>query len=138
MLSSSIIEESSNEVDPALSRGVTIGNALPGAVTTVDPATTSTSTNRRTEETTNYEISRTVRQEVREMGGVKRLSVAVAVNAGATARSEAQMAQIASLVRSAVGFDQSRGDQIEVVEVAFCANRGGNASSGAPAAPVQL
>ena len=119
VLSSTVVEESSNDVDPALSRGVTVGNALPGAVTTVDPNTTSTSTNQRTEETTNYEISRTVRQEVREMGGLKRLSVAVAVNAGATPRTEAQMAQITSLVRSAVGFDETRGDQIEVVEVPF-------------------
>jgi len=119
VLSSIIVEESSNDVDPALSRGVTVGNALPGAATTVDPASSSTSTNRRTEETTNFEISRTVRQEVREMGGLKRLSVAVAVNAGATPRTDAQMAQISALVRSAVGFDETRGDQIEVVEAPF-------------------
>src|SRR6185437_12541212 len=34
-------------------------------------------------------------------------------------RSKAQLDQIAALVRSAIGFDQKRGDQVEVVNLRF-------------------
>lgn len=119
VLSATTVEEISNDVDPALSRTVSVANGLPGAPANNTDNTTSTSSNTRTEETTNYEISRTVRQEVREIGGIKRLSVAVALNAGAEPRDEAQMAQITTLVRSAIGFDGARGDQVDVVEIPF-------------------
>ena len=130
VLSSTLIEESANDRDPALARGVTIANALPSAAT-VDPAAAgaASSSNQRTEEVTNYEISRTVRNEVREQGGVKRLSVAVAlatpseVDANgitvAAPRSEEELARIRLLVASAIGFRQQRGDVLEVVEAPF-------------------
>ncbi len=120
VLSSTIVEEAGNTADPAGARGVTIANALPG-VDGVDPAAgaLATSSNRRTEETTNYLVSRTQRNAVREQGGMRRLSVAVALNAATGARTPEELAQISSLVRSAVGFDPRRGDQIEVIEVPF-------------------
>src|SRR5690606_8828562 len=89
-----------------------------------------TSTSGRQESTTNYEISKTVRTEVQEPGTVKRLSVAVAVD-GVTApakdgkpgeytpRSAEEMQQIEQLVRTAVGYNADRGDQISVVNVRF-------------------
>jgi flagellar M-ring protein FliF len=91
---------------------------------------TNTSTSGRQESTTNYEISKTVRTEVQEPGTVKRLSVAVAVDGltapgkdgkpGAyTPRSTAEMQQIEQLVRTAVGFNADRGDQVSVVNVRF-------------------
>jgi flagellar M-ring protein FliF len=80
--------------------------------------------------TTNYEISKTVRTEVQEPGTVKRLSVAVAVDgvtavakdgkSGAyTPRSAEEMQRIEQLVRTAVGFNQDRGDQVSVINVRF-------------------
>lgn len=84
----------------------------------------------RQESTTNYEISKTVRTEVQEPGQVKRLSVAVAVD-GVTAmgadgkpgaytpRSAEEMQRIEQLVRTAVGFNQERGDQVSVINVRF-------------------
>ena len=90
----------------------------------------SSSTSGRQESTINYEISRTTRTEVQSPGEVKRLSVAVAVD-GVTApgkdgkpgayspRSAQEMQQIEQLVRSAVGFNSDRGDQITVVNVRF-------------------
>jgi flagellar M-ring protein FliF len=130
VLSSTIIEDASDQNDPSLQRGVTVANALPDAAI-VDPASASaaTSTARRTEETTNYEMTRRVRNEVRELGGVRRLSVAVALNIPqsqsesgafvAAPRSADELALIESLVRSAVGFDASRGDVVEIAEFAF-------------------
>jgi flagellar M-ring protein FliF len=83
----------------------------------------------RTEETTNYEISHTTRTSVTEPGAIKRLSVAVAVDGVTTygkkgkvtyaPRSAEEMQRIDALVRSAVGFDQKRGDQVTVVNVRF-------------------
>jgi flagellar M-ring protein FliF len=85
----------------------------------------------RQESTTNYEITKTVRTSVTEPGQVKKIAVAVAVD-GVTAaagkngkpgvytpRSAAEMAQIEQLVRTAVGFNQARGDQVTVVNVRF-------------------
>ncbi len=67
--------------------------------------------------------------EVAEGGRVKRLSVAVVVDGVyATApdgkqtyspRPPAELERITALVRSAVGFDKARGDQIEVVNLRF-------------------
>jgi flagellar M-ring protein FliF len=84
----------------------------------------------RTEETINYEISRTTRTEVIEGGRLKRLSVAVAIDGkmGAAAegqpaqwapRDPAEMERITALVKSAMGFDEQRGDKVEVVNVQF-------------------
>ena len=66
---------------------------------------------------------------MRETGNVRRLTVAVLVDGnyvrgdGGEAvyqeRNAQQLEQIESLVRSAIGFDANRGDQIEVVNMRF-------------------
>jgi flagellar M-ring protein FliF len=66
---------------------------------------------------------------VTEVGRVNRISVAVLVD-GSYAKNEKgemvyqergkeQLDRIATLVRSAIGFDQKRGDQVEVVNLKF-------------------
>jgi flagellar M-ring protein FliF len=89
------------------------------------------SNSNKTDETVNYEISKTTRTEITAPGKVTRLSVAVAVDgitspttkAGETgkwtARTPAEMEQIAALVRSAAGISVERNDKIEVVNVRF-------------------
>jgi flagellar M-ring protein FliF len=82
------------------------------------------------QETVNYEISNTTRTEVSEGGRVRRLSVAVAVDGTLapgegeaaptyTPRTEEEMQRLTALVRSAVGFNQERGDVVEVVNTQF-------------------
>jgi flagellar M-ring protein FliF len=150
VLSATSVEDSSNSNEPALTRGVTVANQLPEAQL-VDPLAAAAATNaaRRTEETTNYEMTRTVRNEVREIGGVKRLSVAVALNLPTTTdatgaalpapRSTAELERIAALVRSAVGYNPARGDQVEIVEMPFrspaAAEPAAAGSTASPAAP---
>lgn len=83
----------------------------------------------RSEETINYEIGRTTRSTVREAPIVKRLSIAVLVDGAAsrgedgtvawTPRSEEELARMTQLVRAAVGFDERRGDKVEVVNARF-------------------
>jgi flagellar M-ring protein FliF len=107
---------------------VTVNNELPGSQRP-DGASTAKDQSKKTEETNNYEISHTTKTEVTEAGRVNRISVAVLVD-GAYAknekgemvyqeRSKDQLERIATLVRSAIGFDQKRGDQVEVVNLKF-------------------
>ncbi|MFB3901841.1 MAG: flagellar basal-body MS-ring/collar protein FliF [Acidobacteriota bacterium] len=84
-----------------------------------------------TSETTNYELSKTVRQTKMPGGEIVRLSVAVVVNnkikpapgPGSVPRSEPrsseEMARLRSLVSSTIGFNQQRGDILTVENVAF-------------------
>jgi flagellar M-ring protein FliF len=97
--------------------------------------------NNRSEETTNYEIGRTVENLVRESGQVQRLSIAVLVDGSYVAdtaaqkpkdapadwqaprkyqpRDQAELDKIAALVKSAVGYNEDRGDAVEVVNMPF-------------------
>jgi flagellar M-ring protein FliF len=100
---------------------VSVASALPGGAAQ-GGGDSSKSVSDHTEETTNYEISKTVKTSTQDGGDVKRLSVAVVVDgSGDTAkpRSAAEMAQITSLVKSAMGFDTARGDQVQVTNMAF-------------------
>ena len=86
----------------------------------------------RTEETVNYEISKRVVNHVREVGTVKRLSVAVLVDGvygtdaeGATAyepRTKDELNLLAALVRGAIGFNAERGDTVEVINMRFASD----------------
>jgi flagellar M-ring protein FliF len=107
---------------------VTVNNELPGnQQNTNAPAARDQS--KKTEETNNYEISRTTKTEVTEAGRVNRISVAVLVDGAYTKndkgelvykeRAKEELDRIAALVRSAIGFDQKRGDQVEVVNLKF-------------------
>jgi flagellar M-ring protein FliF len=107
---------------------VTVANNLPDAQAN-KAASGGRSKNGRTEETVNYEITKTVQSHVREGGQVKRLSVAVLVD-GTYApaadgsktyqpRSAEELKQLGTLVRSAIGFDEKRGDSVEVVNLRF-------------------
>jgi len=113
---------------------VSVGNELPGSQQNNNnnnnnntPPTRDQS--KKTEETNNYEISRTTKTEVTEAGRVNRISVAVLVDGSYgknekgelvyTERPKEELDRIATLVRSAIGFDQKRGDQVEVVNLKF-------------------
>jgi len=123
--SSQTREESSMTADN--NGQVTVNNELPGNQQNSGVAAKDQS--KKTEETNNYEISRTTKTEVTEAGRVNRISVAVLVDGiysknekGELAyqdRTKEQLDRIATLVRSAIGFDQKRGDQVEVVNLRF-------------------
>src|SRR5580698_2103076 len=107
---------------------VTVNNELPGNQRQDNP-TPARDQSKKTEETNNYEISHTTKTEVTEAGRVNRISVAVLVDGSYAKndkgemvyqeRSKEQLDRIAALVRSAIGFDQKRGDQVEVVNLKF-------------------
>jgi flagellar M-ring protein FliF len=97
-----------------------------GAITSTDaagalPTTTSTSTSSngysKTESTTTNGVSVTTAHKVVAPGGVKRLTVAVAVDSNA--KNAPISAEIQAMVANAVGLDPSRGDSISVTRPAF-------------------
>jgi flagellar M-ring protein FliF len=120
---------------------VSVGNELPGGGQqnpqgVVNQAQRDAS--KKSEEIVNYEISRSTKTEVTEGGRVKRISAAVLVDGSYAKndkgdvtyqpRTKEELDRIAALVRTAIGFDQKRGDQIEIVNLRFAE---------APAAPIQ-
>jgi flagellar M-ring protein FliF len=125
--SSQTREETSDTADGKQGQ-VTVANALPGgAPPDTPPAPRDQS--KKTEEIVNYEISRSTKTEVTEGGRLNRVSVAVLVDGNYSKsdkgepvyqpRDKDEIDHIAALVRSAIGFDQKRGDQVEVVNLRF-------------------
>lgn len=107
---------------------VTVGNEVPGGGQGQAGAAQRDAQNKN-EEIVNYEISRTTRTEIIEGGRLKRLSVAVLVDGIYTKGADGQVTyqprppeeleRIAALVRSAIGINRDRGDQVEVVNLRF-------------------
>ncbi|GAB4374239.1 MAG: flagellar basal-body MS-ring/collar protein FliF [Kiloniellaceae bacterium] len=136
--STQVVEEQANNQDGAPA-GVTVGNNLPDALPELDAGAGSQSSTSRTEETVNYEITKTVKTHIREAGMVRRLSVAVMVNGNVTLddagnptyepRTAEELEKITALVRSAVGYDEARGDTIEVVEMPFVSLEAGDTAT---------
>ncbi len=117
---------------------MTVGNELPGGQQGQQPpAQAARDQSKKSEEIVNYEISRSTKTEVTEGGRIKRVSAAVLVDGSYAkndkgdvvyqARTKEELDRIAALVRTAIGFDQKRGDQIEIVNLRFAE---------APAAPI--
>jgi flagellar M-ring protein FliF len=97
----------------------------PPAVATTQP----TPTNTQKDNTVNYELDKTVNYISKSMGGINRLSVAVLVNhkkevddkgkASYRPLSDDEKNQITLLVKDAMGFNQDRGDSLNVVNSLF-------------------
>ena len=123
---------------------VSVSNELPGATPNAGTGSTTSEEASTTEETTNYEISKVTQTELTQAGGIKRLSIAVVVdgtyvaddagNSTYTPRTPAEIEQITSLVKSAIGFDEERGDQVQVANLQFAdrpeLTAGGTAEAG--------
>ncbi len=144
--STQTVDENAKENKPDNTGQATVANNIPGGAgaAQTDPTLNASG---RTEETTNFEISSTNTTTITEPGQVKKLSVAVAVD-GLTSvdkdgkptpykpRTAEEMKRIEDLVRSAVGFDQARGDTVTVTNVQFARDDGlvGGVVAGSPLA----
>ncbi len=126
--STQTVNEQSEQRDSDANPSVTIANNLPqGQVQTGQNGSSSVSRSSRNEETINFEISREVRNRVIEPGGLSRLNVAVMIDQNALVFNDgartlrpwtpAELERFERLTRSALPFDASRGDTIEVIPV---------------------
>ncbi len=83
----------------------------------------------KTNETVNYEINKIVRRTVGPVGTIKKLSIAVMVDGSRdeenkyVPRTAEDIQQYKKIVERAVGYDEGRGDKIEVVNVPFDVSR---------------
>ena len=90
-------------------------------------STTAGPRNTQRNETSNYEVDRTIRHTKMNVGDVQRLSVAVVVNyktlpdGNPLPLTADQMKQIEDLTREAMGFSDKRGDTLNVVNSPFSA-----------------
>ena len=126
--STQTVEQNATDSTGASQSAVSVANALPGGNVNTSTGDAGKSMSGRTEETTNYEISKKVTTSREDGGNVKHLSVAVVVDGTLTGdgpnpaykpRSAAEMAQITNLVKSAMGFQQARGDLVQVTNMQF-------------------
>ncbi|WP_338511024.1 flagellar basal-body MS-ring/collar protein FliF [Erwinia aphidicola] len=82
--------------------------------------------NNRNDETTNFEVDRTLIHTKTSVGQIQRLSVAVVINylpAGKEGKpgplAAAELERINTLVKEAIGYSAARGDNINIVNSAF-------------------
>ena len=127
---SQVTVEEGEQTQDADSSSVSVQQNLPDAGSNSGGAKSQSKQN-RTQETVNYEISKTTKNLVKEMGTVKRITAAVLVDGrygpptegqkklSYLPRSDKEMDQLAGLVRNAIGYDANRGDQVEVTNMPF-------------------
>ena len=126
--------------------GATNSGGVPGALTNQPPAPVTApitaagqtpkaaapaapGANTRKDATVNYEVDKTIQYVQQGSGGLKRLSVGVVVNYRKTLDktgkvtmkplTAAETTQITSLVKEAMGYNQARGDTLNVVNSPF-------------------
>ncbi|MBQ1203579.1 MAG: flagellar M-ring protein FliF, partial [Loktanella sp.] len=121
------VTESSGTSNDSRNGGVTVASNLPDGDATANGASSNETAESRV--LTNYEISETQRQLLRQPGAVRRLTVAVLINEPSTStadgsqtsapRSVEELLSLQELVASAVGLDPSRGDVITLKSMPF-------------------
>jgi len=123
------IEEANKSADAEGTTSVSVGTNLPDPNIDGGDSQSSTNDESRTEEIVNFEISKKITNHVRETGTINRLSVAVLIDGlhvenddgdlEYQPRTEEDLTLLATLVRSAIGFNAERGDIVEVVNMEF-------------------
>lgn len=131
--SSQTSQEDSTEREPVADQ-VTVGNNLPSVGGDLLTDNQPSAQSNRIEEVANYEISKTIRSTQREAGEIEKLSISVLIDGKYITqtsedgeetekiyqpRTQEEIDQIASLIRTAVGLDETRGDTLEVANLQF-------------------
>lgn len=122
------IQENSTEQEGG-AQDVTVANNLPGVGGDLLNDNQSTANSNRNEEITNFEITKTVRSTVRDGGEIDRLAVSVLLDGTYTTdaegvktyvpRTQEEMDKIASMVKTAIGYNEDRGDTFEITNLQF-------------------
>lgn len=109
--------------------GVSVQNQLPEGGTAGGAGAGGSSNMKKSDESTTFEISKTVKHQIKEMGEIKRQSVAVLVDNPSTKSADGkvtegkftpeQIEKIKTLVKTSIGFKEDRGDVVEVVNMPF-------------------
>ena len=103
--------------------------SLPG----VPPVTTSSNSNDANDIITNYEVSKTIKSIIGEVGSIKRLTVAVMVDGNYEEvkspegevqqkflnRTPEELERFAGIIKNAVGYSEARSDLFTIVDLPF-------------------
>ena len=136
--SEQISEEEIRNFNDALGIPGALSNQPPGAGTTVAEdgapaeeavAETTIPGNQNRSATRNFEVDRIISHTSNPVGSVQRLSVAVVIDNKSsvaddgtvtkTPYSDEEIARFVSLVKETIGFDESRGDSVSVINTSF-------------------
>ena len=122
---------SSSSVTSEKNAPVTVAQNIPNGDNVVNGDGNETQS-ANTESTVNYEISKIVRNKVKNSGTISRMTTAVIVDGiyekdaeGKIVyrpRTEEEMQKLDELIKSAVGYNQDRGDMVEVKNIQFARN----------------
>ncbi len=122
------VKEDENSNEKSSDGNVSVTNNLPAAQGN-SAGSNNSANKKRTEETTNFEISKETTNSIKEAGVIKRLSVAILIDGITTTdkdgnpqyapRSEEELKKLEKLVQSAIGYDVTRGDEVSVVNMPF-------------------
>ena len=103
-----------------------VESLLPGEEGTPEPTQGKAPTRTSEKETLNFEINKVVKQTSQTTGKIKRLSVSVLVDGTVSGtppqyqpRTKEEMAKYLELVKNSIGFDEKRGDQIQLENIEF-------------------
>ncbi|MCZ6513198.1 MAG: flagellar basal-body MS-ring/collar protein FliF [Nitrospinae bacterium] len=103
-----------------------VESLVPGEEGTPEPGTSNAPTRTKEKQTLNFEINKVVKQISQTTGTLKRLSISVLIDGSMAgnppqyqARSQEEMAKYLNLVKTSIGFDQKRGDQIQMENIQF-------------------
>ena len=117
---------SGQSTPPAVGIPGALSNQPPQASTVTDKAPAPTPAGAPTTDTQSnensaraYEVGREISVTHQPQGRLKRLSIAVALNQGQKALTQADLAKIEGLVKGAVGYDQTRGDVVAISQRPF-------------------
>ncbi|MCX9112386.1 flagellar basal-body MS-ring/collar protein FliF [Aeromonas veronii] len=120
---------SNGGVPGALSNQPPAASNIPEEAAGGDGASAAASGRSRKEATRNFELDTTVSHTRRQMGGIRRMTVSVAVDYKAVpgadgavtreARTQAELDTLRRLLSGGLGFDVTRGDTLEVVAIPF-------------------
>lgn len=126
-------DENAALTDPAAQQlnqaNVAQGTADAFTVISGDPDILSARGNARNDATVNYEVDRTISHIKEPMGKLQRLSAAVVINyrtidGEPEPLDAAELENLNSLVRQAMGFDPERGDTLSIVNSPFSDDQG--------------
>ncbi|MFK7973446.1 MAG: flagellar basal-body MS-ring/collar protein FliF [Rickettsiaceae bacterium] len=111
------------------SQDASVANNIPGG-NADEQASNQFAIIEKSDQTTNYEISKTVKNHISESGLIQKMSIGILVDgiyknnpdtgeSEYQPRSKEEIAKIIDLVKAAVGFDEDRHDKIEVINIKF-------------------
>ena len=113
--------------------GISVANNIPNSNQQLNNSNSVLKKRSKLDDITNYEISKTVTNKIIDEGGVEKLSVGILIDGYYVydeksksnvyeKRSDEELEQLGALVKSAIGYDQNRGDTIEIVNLKFIDN----------------